>query len=221
VFIDLRKNELRFVATDGFRLSKIISSEFSHTNSKDENFILPIKTVDLIPKIVTDSSLVMEFDNMMIKFTIDNFNVYSKLIDDTFPNYESVIPKDNDKKLLVNRYDLLSALRRASIFTDKVTMKVKFEVVGGELTIKSDNPEIGGEGEETINCDFKTNSGDEISDAFSIAFNVSYLVECLSQIETDEVIFTFSAPAKASILLPVASMNEEDFMELIMPVRVG
>ena len=75
--------------------------------------------------------------------------------------------------------------------------------------------------EETINCDFKTNSGDEISDAFSIAFNVSYLVECLSQIETDEVIFTFSAPAKASILLPVASMNEEDFMELIMPVRVG
>ena len=126
VFIDLRKNELRFVATDGFRLSKIITSDFSHINSKDENFILPIKTVDLLPKIVSDSSIIMEFDNVMIKCTIDNFNVYSKLIDDTFPNYESVIPQDNDKKLIVNRYELISTLRRAMIFTDTVTKKIEY-----------------------------------------------------------------------------------------------
>jgi len=221
VFIDLRKNELRFVATDGFRLGKIITTDFTHTNSKDENFILPIKTVDLLPKVVSDSSIIMEFDNVMIKCTIDNFHVYSKLIDDTFPNYESVIPQDNDKKLIINRYELISALRRAMIFTDTVTKKIKFEIISNELKIKSDNPEIGGEGEETINCDFKTNNGDEITDDFSIAFNVSYLLDCLSQIETDDVMFTFSAPAKASIILPVASLAEENYMELIMPVRVG
>lgn len=221
VFIDLRKTELRFVATDGFRLSKVITSDFSHTNSKDENFILPIKTVDLLPKVVSDSNIILEFDNVMIKCMIDNFHVYSKLIDDTFPNYESVIPQDNDKKLLLNRYDLISALRRAIIFTDSVTKKIKLEIISGELRIKSDNPEIGGEGEETLNCDFKTNNGDDITDDFSIAFNVSYLLDCLSQIETDEVMFTFSAPAKASILLPVGSLSEESYMELIMPVRVG
>ncbi|MFA5011743.1 MAG: DNA polymerase III subunit beta [Ignavibacteria bacterium] len=221
VFIDLRKNELRFVATDGFRLGKVITTDFSHTNSKDENFILPIKTVDLIPKIVSDSNIILEFDNVMIKCTMDNFHVYSKLIDDTFPNYESVIPKDNDKKLLMNRYDLISALKRAVIFTDSVTKKIKLEISGDELKIKSDNPEIGGEGEETLKCDFKTNNGDDITEDFSIAFNVSYLLDCLSQIETDEVLFTFSAPAKASIILPVASLSEENYMELIMPVRVG
>ena len=221
VFIDLRKNELRFVATDGFRLGKVITTDFSHTNSKDENFILPIKTVDLLPKIVSDSNIIIEFDNVMIKCTMDNFHVYSKLIDDTFPNYESVIPKDNDKKLLMSRYDLMSALRRAVIFTDSVTKKIKFEIIGDELKIKSDNPEIGGEGEEILKCDFKTNNGDEITEVFSIAFNVSYLLDCLSQIETDEVMFTFSAPAKASIILPVASLSEDSYMELIMPVRVG
>lgn len=221
VFIDLRKNELRFVATDGFRLGKVITTDFSHINSKDENFILPIKTVDLLPKVVSDSSIIMEFDNVMIKCTIDNFHVYSKLIDDTFPNYESVIPQDNDKKLIINRYDLISALRRAMIFTDSVTRKIKFEILSNELKIKSDNPEIGGEGEETISCDFRTNNGDEITEDFSIAFNVSYLLDCLSQIETDDVMFTFSAPAKASIILPVASLAEENYMELIMPVRVG
>jgi DNA polymerase III subunit beta len=221
VFMDLRKTELRFVATDGFRLSKVITTEYTHENGKDDNFILPIKTVDLVPKLITDQKVKIEFDDSMIKFTVDGITVYSKLIDDTFPNYESVIPKDNDKKLLISRYEILSALRRASIFTDKVTMRVKFEVTDNELTIKSDNPEIGGEGEETLDCDFKTNAGDEISETFAIAFNVTYLLDCLTQIETDEIMLTFSTPSKASIILPVGSDTEEDYMELIMPVRVG
>lgn len=221
VFMDLRKNELRFVATDGFRLSKVITGEYTHENGKDDNFILPIKTVDLLPKLITDGKVKVEFDDVMIRFTFDGVIVYSKLIDDTFPNYESVIPKDNDKKLLINRYEILSALRRASIFTDKVTMRVKFEVTDNELTIKSDNPEIGGEGEETLDCDFKTNAGDEISETFAIAFNVSYLLDCLTQIETDDIMITFSSPSKASIILPVGSDSGEDYMELIMPVRVG
>ena len=221
VFMDLRKSELRFVATDGFRLSKVITNEFTQENGKDDNFILPIKTVDLISKLITDGKVKIEFDDVMIKFTFDGVLVYSKLIDDTFPNYESVIPKDNDKKLLINRYEILSALRRASIFTDKVTMRVKFEITDNELTIKSDNPEIGGEGEETLDCDFKTNAGDEIADTFAIAFNVTYLLECLTQIETDDIVITFSSPSKASIILPVGSDSGEEYMELIMPVRVG
>ncbi len=221
VFMDLRKNELRFVATDGFRLSKVITGDYTHENGKDDNFILPVKTVDLIPKLITDGKVKIEFDDVMIKFTFDGVIVYSKLIDDTFPNYESVIPKDNDKKLLINRYEILSALRRASIFTDKVTMRVKFEITDNELTIKSDNPEIGGEGEETLDCDFKTNAGDEISDTFAIAFNVTYLLDCLTQVETDDIVITFSSPSKASIILPVGSDSGEDYMELIMPVRVG
>jgi len=221
VFMDLRKSELRFVATDGFRLSKVITNEFTQENGKDDNFILPIKTVDLIAKLITDGKVKIEFDDVMIKFTFDGVLVYSKLIDDTFPNYESVIPKDNDKKLLINRYEILSALRRASIFTDKVTMRVKFEITDNELTIKSDNPEIGGEGEETLDCDFKTNAGDEIADTFAIAFNVTYLLECLTQIETDDIVITFSSPSKASIILPVGADSGEEYMELIMPVRVG
>ncbi|MCI0474172.1 MAG: DNA polymerase III subunit beta [Ignavibacteria bacterium] len=219
VFFDTRKTELRLVATDGFRLSKISSEEFSHSNGKDENFILPVKTVDLLVRLITDAKLIAEFDSTIIKFTIDNLFMYSKLIDDTFPNYEAVIPKDNDKKIIVSRHELISSLRRASIFTDKVTNKVKFDIVNGELTIKADNPESGGEGEETINCEFKTTAGDTIDELFTIAFNVNYMLDCLSQMDTDDVIITFSTPSKATIAIPVGS--QEDFMELIMPVRVG
>jgi len=221
VFFDIRKNELRFVATDGFRLSKILTTNFSHENSKDDNFIVPLKTCELLPRLLGDDKVIIEYDETMIKFTINNVQLYSKLIDDTFPNYETVIPKDNDKKLIVNRYELQAALRRALIFTDQVTKRVKFDVQENGLTIKADNPEIGGEGEETIPAEFKTFDGDELNEPFSIAFNVSYLLDCLTQIETDEVIFTFGSPSKASIALPFGNQPDEEFMELIMPVRVG
>jgi DNA polymerase III sliding clamp (beta) subunit (PCNA family) len=98
---------------------------------------------------------------------------------------------------------------------------VKFEVNENGLTIKSDNPEMGGEGEETIPAEFKTFDGDVLAEPFSIAFNLAYLLDCLTQIETDEVIFTFGSPSKASIALPFGNQSDEDFMELIMPVRVG
>lgn len=221
VFFDIRKSELRFVATDGFRLSKITTSNFTLDNQKDDSFIVPLKTCELLPRLLTDKQVMIEYDNTMIKVTMDNVILYSKLIDDTFPNYETVIPKDNDKRLTINRFELQSALRRASIFTDQVTKRVKFEIKTDSMLIKADNPEIGGEGEETINCEFGTMNGDTVNDTFIIAFNVLYLLDCLTQIESDRLIITFSTPSKASIALPVGNQEGEEYLELIMPVRVG
>jgi len=218
---DVPKSELKFVATDGYRLSKVITNQFKPFIEKNENFILPLKTVDLLPKILSDDNIVLEFDNSVIRFKVDNLFIYSKLIDDTFPNYENVIPKDNDKKLIINRYELLAALRRASIFTDKVTKKVKFEINGDELKLYADNPEIGSEGEETIGCKFMTIQGDIISESYSIAFNIEYLLQCLTQIESDEVVIDLSTPSKATIVKSHASLTDEDYTELIMPIRVG
>lgn len=220
VFFEIGKNEIHFVATDGFRLSKIVSKNFKSGKVKDAGFIVPVKTCDLLPRLLTEGNVNIGFDDSMIKFSFGNIILYSKLIDDTFPKYESVIPKDNDKKLLVNRVELSSALRRALIFTDNITRRVKFELAGNIFVIKADNPEIGGEGEETLTADFKKNNGDSITEPFSIAFNVVYLLECLQQIDTEEVLFTFNTPSKASIIYPVGSTDDE-YMELIMPVRVG
>lgn len=223
VFIDVKKDELRFVATDGFRLSKIIAKNFTHSNPKDDNFIVPLKTCEMILKLCNDGDSVIEYDSNMIKSTFENLQIYSKLIDDTFPNYETVIPKENDKKLKINKIELQNSLRRALIFADVITKRVRFEAKNDLMTIKADNPEIGAEGEENIECTFVADGNDVDFDKepFVIAFNVGYLLDCLSQMETPEVIFSFNTPAKASIIIPTEQLADEDFMELIMPVRVS
>jgi len=223
VFFDIKKDELRFVATDGFRLSKILTKNFTHNNPKDDNFIVPLKTCEMILKLCNDGNSIVEYDNNMIKATFDNLQIYSKLIDDTFPNYETVIPKENDKRLKIQKSELQNALRRALIFADVITKRVKFEIKNDSLMIKADNPEIGAEGEENIDGSFVSDNNDIDfnKEPFVIAFNVGYLLDCLVQMETPDVIFSFNTPAKASIIIPTEQLPDEDFMELIMPVRVS
>ena len=177
----------------------------------------------MILKLCNDEESLIEFDNTMIKVTLGNIEIFSKLIDDTFPNYETVIPKENDKKLEINKNELANALRRASIFADVVTKRVRLEIKNNTVIIRADNPEIGAEGEESIEANFIGESGDTDFNAepFIVAFNVSYLLDCLVQMETPEVIFSFNTPAKASIIRPTEQLPNEDIMELIMPVRVS
>ena len=222
VFFDIKKDELRLVATDGFRLSKILTKNFSHNNPKDDNFIVPLKTCEMILRLCNEGDSSIEYDNNLIKVTFDNLQIYSKLIDDTFPNYETVIPKENDKRLIIYKSELQNSLRRALIFADVITKRVKFEIKNDSLMIKADNPEIGAEGEENIEGSFVSDGNDDFDkEPFVIAFNVGYLLDCLAQMETPEVIFSFNTPAKASIIIPTEQLTGENFMELIMPVRVS
>ncbi len=224
VLFDIKSDELRLVATDGFRLGKIIKKDFKHQGVPQSVFIVPTKTCQLYLRLNNNNDTTLEFDNNMLKITFEGVEIFSKLIDDTFPNYESVIPKDNDKELKIMKSDLQNSLKRAEIVADVITKRVKLEIGDKSLTIKADNVEIGSEGEETIDIEFIENdSGDEdfSKNPFVIAFNAGYLLDCVSQIETDDIRFSFSTPSKATIARPSQQEENEDFMELVMPVRIS
>jgi DNA polymerase-3 subunit beta len=224
ILMDVLPNEIRFVATDGFRLAKIIRTNFKHNISKEEKLILPRKTCSTILRMLRKDDAKFEFDSSMIKITFDKTEIYSKLIDDSFPNYETVIPKENDKKLRVNTREFLSTIDRIKNLSDETTHRIRFEIKNTELTVKADNPEKGSEGSETIDCTFvKTDSSDYDfdKDVFNVAFNAKYLLECIRQIETEELLMSFSTQAKASIANPSTNLPDEDYMELIMPVRIS
>lgn len=223
VLLDVRKNELKFVATDGFRLGKIIKDNFEIPADVEEKIIIPLKTSNLILRLNNGNPSVIEFDENDLKVSFGDVEIYSKLIDDTFPSYENVIPADNDKILKINKEELSSSLRRALIFADVITKRVRLEITNKNMIIKADNPEIGSEGEETIESNFVSNSGDEDFDKtpFVIAFNAGYLLDAVSQMETDEINISFGSPSKAAITTPSEQKPNENFIELIMPVRVG
>ncbi len=223
ILLDVNKNEIKFVATDGFRLGKIIKNLPKPLSEIEEKIIIPLKTSNLILRLNNNNDSIIEFDENDLKVLFSDIEIFSKLIDDTFPSYENVIPGDNDKILKINKNEFLNSLRRALIFADVITKRVRLEIMNNSMMIKADNPEIGSEGEESIECNFVSNNGSEDFDtkSFVIAFNAGYLLDAVSQMETDEINVSFGSSSKAAITTPSEQKSNENFIELIMPVRVG
>ncbi|HMS63809.1 MAG TPA: DNA polymerase III subunit beta [Ignavibacteria bacterium] len=223
VLLDVNNTELKFVATDGFRLAKLIKNDFKPQIEAEEKIIIPLKTGNLILRINNGDDTTIEFDEVDLKISFAGVEIFSKLIDDTFPSYENVIPKDNDKKLKISKNDFSNSLKRALIFSDVITKRVKLEITNSSIQIKADNPEIGSEGEEAIDCTFVSDTGSEDFDKtpFVIAFNAGYLLDAVSQMETEEINISFGSSSKAAISTPSEQVANENFIELIMPVRVG
>lgn len=231
VFFEIKKGEFKVVSTDGHRLVKIINNNFDYAGEKT-SMLVPIKTCQLMTKLFkskagaeaeTDSSKTDEeneiqkvsifFSNEFLKCSFGNITIHSRLIDDTFPNYESVIPNDNEKILKVAKSELVGAVKRSIIMSDQVTNKTSFNVLESELKVRAANNEYGTDADETIECSYTE------SDEFDIAFNGKYLLEAIQLFESDELLFDFSTPLKAAIIRPSEQAENEDLMMLVMPVR--
>ncbi|HWA07131.1 MAG TPA: DNA polymerase III subunit beta [Ignavibacteria bacterium] len=230
VYFEIKKGEFKVVATDGHRLVKIINSNFDYSGDKT-TMLVPIKTCQLMTKLfkgksgsdadpaaegdeISESQKVkVFFSNEFLKCSFNNVTINSRLIDDTFPNYESVIPNDNEKILKVAKGDLIGSVKRSIILSDQVTNKTSFSISESELKVRAANNEYGTDSDETIDCSFTEN------EEFEIAFNGKYLLEAIQHFEADELLFDFSTPLKASIIRPSEQRENEDLMMLVMPVR--
>lgn len=231
VFFEIKKGDFRVVSTDGHRLVKIIKNDFNYSGDKT-NMLVPIKTCQLMSKLfkgsskssgedgdenesaASDNSIVtLYFSNEFLKAACNNITINSRLIDDTFPNYESVIPSDNEKILKINKEDLIGAVKRSIIMSDQVTNRTSFNITENELKVRAANNEYGTDADESIDCNFTE------SEEFEIAFNGKYLLEAIQHFENDALMFDFSTPLKAAIIRPSEPDENEDLMMLVMPVR--
>jgi DNA polymerase-3 subunit beta len=176
--------------------------------------IIPAKALHLIARTIegTDNSLSVSATHL--RLTFGQTTLVARLIDETFPNYESVIPQDNDKVMTVRREDLLNALRRVALYASATTHQVRFGISAAALTIAAQDADMGGEARETMPCEF---SGDSLE----IAFNATYLMDLLTHIDGERVRFLFSSATRAGIMVPdAATAPGEDLMMLVMPVRL-
>ena len=236
IFFEIKSGEFRVVSTDGHRLVKIIKTNFDYEGDK-LSMLVPIKTCQMITRLFKGgykapdqkgedentemeevssepgSSVTIYFSSEFLQCTYNNITITSRLIDDTFPNYESVIPTDNEKKLKTERASLIGSVKRSIIMSDQVTNRTSFNVNGNELKVNSANNEFGTDSEETIECSFTED------EEFEIAFNGKYLLDALQQFDGTEIIFDFSTALKAAVLTPTEQAEDEEMMMLVMPVR--
>ena len=207
-------DKMQMVATDGHRLAKA-AVENSRLKGISEDIIVPPKVLNLIPKFIQDEEkeVGVIFGENNIIFNLGSTVLTSRLIEGPYPNFEQVIPSDNDKSMRVGIGDLGGAVRRVSILSNALTHQVKFGLKNATLTLSTSNADMGGEGVESLDCDFK-------GDPVEIGYNATYISEILNKIDGEEVVFEFSTPVSAGVMYS-PEVPKEDFLCLVMPLRLA
>ena len=215
VFFQFSPESLTFVATDAHKLVKYQRSDVSA--SQVAEFIMPKKPLTLLKGILagTEFEVTIEYNDNNAKFSFENTELICRLIDGKYPNYEAVIPKENPNKLSISRNQLLSSVRRVSIFSNKTTHQIRLKIAGAELNISAEDIDYSNKAEERLTCAY-------IGDDMQIGFNSRFLVEMLNNLTSEEVSLEMSLPNRAGILTPVDGLDEgEQVTMLVMPVMLN
>ena len=212
VYFQLGPNASQFVSTDGHRLVKYSTQDI--TTSEDHSFIVPDKALALIQKSISDEQTTLQVTQDHVSFKSGDTQLITRLINEQYPNYESVIPRANDKFLTIGKDQMLSTVKRVSIFSSSTTRQIRLQLESDKLTIRAEDLDMSSEAKETIECDYNNES-------MEIGFNAKYLSDVLQNIDGDEVSFEFSSPNRAGIVKPTHSGENEEMLMLVMPVMLN
>lgn len=215
VYFQFSPSGVIFVATDAHKLVKYSQTEI--TSDTETNFIMPKKPLNILKNILatTDTDVRVEFNESNARFSFDNYTLTCRLIDGKYPNYEAVIPKENPNKLEISRAQLLSSVRRVSVFSSKTTHQIRLKITGSELNISAEDLDYSNKAEERLTCNYQ---GDDMQ----IGFNSKFLIEMLSNLESDNVLLEMSLSNRAGILTPLEGLEDgENILMLVMPVMLN
>jgi DNA polymerase III subunit beta len=213
VLLQLKETEICAVATDGHRLVKVVNKEITSPKFK-KDIVIPAKALNILSKLTEDGEAKIQVGSGHILFQNGQTTLISRLIDEAYPNYQSVIPSDNTQELTVGREQLLASVRRVALFSSVTTHQIRMTIVKNELTITAEDLDFGSEAKETIACEY---TGSDME----MGFNFGYVVDILTHIEDDEVVFQFSTPTRAGIVVPRTQREKEHILMLVMPVRLN
>jgi DNA polymerase-3 subunit beta len=202
---------LRAVSTDGHRLVRMVVKTTGQAFTS--SIIVPAKALQVVLKSLEEGETTISVTQTHVKFLFDDSTLVSRLIDETYPNYESVIPGENTKILRVKRDDLISSIRRVALYASQTTHQVRFQIDKDMLQISAQDIDFGGEARETVPCVYK-------AEPLEIGFNSQYLVDILSHLEESEVVMKFSTSTRAGIVAPAEESAQEEVIMLVMPVRL-
>ncbi|MDH5643993.1 MAG: DNA polymerase III subunit beta [Gemmatimonadota bacterium] len=211
VLWEMREDHMRMVATNGHRLAKMDVPVSG--GGQTANFIVPPKALDQIRRLFgpADEIDVARGENHL-GFRSGNTLIFTRLIEGPYPNYEQVIPKDNDRQITMDRQSLASAIRRVGVVASDQTHRVRLAFTPGNLQFSVSTPDLG-EAQDEIQV---TYDGEPIE----IGFNANYLLELLKYLPTDEVVMTLKAPERAATIEPVGWDDPASYLCLVMPLRL-
>jgi DNA polymerase III subunit beta len=213
VLWQLSDDEMRMVATNGHRLARIRVATAA-PGAPRADLIVPPKALAQVERLFSgDDEVEIARSENHIGFRKDGTQVFTRLIEGPYPNYEQVIPKDNDKFAIADRNHLVQVLRRMAVVASDQTHRVRLGFTSNTVRFSVETPDLG-EAHEDLEVEYN-------GEAMDIGFNASYLLEVLRYMPTDEVKLTFKAPERAATIEPAnGAEGAADYLCLVMPLRL-
>ncbi len=215
ILVEASTTKLTFVASDAH---KLVRYQRSDAKADDEaSFILPKKPASLLKNILPRESGVVsvEFDDRNAFFTLADYKVVCRLVEGNYPNYNSVIPKNNPRKVRIDRLEFYNILRRVSVFSNQASNLVKLQFSPNQITVSAQDIDFSISAYERHKCLYE---GDDME----IGFKSVFLLEILSNIASQDVVIELADPTRAGLFLPAETANEdEDLLMLLMPMMIN
>jgi DNA polymerase-3 subunit beta len=202
------------IATDGHVLSfcSLIEGQKDEDLSllKGTNILVPQKVLNLVLKSASENAGIFA-NEKYIRFDFKNsdfeYTIFSKLIDETYPNYKAVLPKDYSNRIWVNRIELLKSIQRLSLFSSSTTHQIKIEF-SENMKISALDFDMGAEANETLNVKCE-------GDNMEVGLNANYAIQTLQAMQDEEIMIEYDTPIKAVVL------EGKEHKCIIMPVRLN
>ncbi len=215
IFVEASTDKITFVASDAHKLVRYQRSD-SHADD-NASFILPKKPASLLRNILPreEGPVTVEFDDKNAFFILNDYKVVCRLVEGNYPNYNSVIPKNNPRKITIDRIEFYNTLKRVSVFSNQASNLVKLQLKGNQATVSAQDLDFSISAYEKIKCQYE---GDDME----IGFKSVFLLEILANIASQDVMIELADPTRAGLFLPGEPENEsEDLLMLLMPMMIN
>lgn len=211
VYIDSLADKTIFVGADGHALG---TCEMN-IKSTAPSFMLSKKMCNIIKSILPGVSgdAVVKVGSSHAMIVCDQYEIYSRLVEGRYPNYNSVMPKNNDKIVKVETNSLVGAITRVSAFASKSTSLLVLDIALGAITVTATDTDFSTNAEETIPCD-------SMSAPIKIGVKYSILLDVLSHIDTERCVISFSGPSTALTVVP-EEQGKPSLTYLVMPMTLN
>ena len=215
ILLECSPEHITFVASDAHKLVRYRRMDVR--SDETASFILPKKPASLLKNVLAKEtgSVAVDFDDKNAIFTMANYTMICRLVEGTYPNYNSVIPSDNPNKVVADRLDVYNSLRRVANFANQASNLIKLSLTGNQLVVSAQDLDFSISAQERLTCQYE---GDDME----IGFKSVFLIEILANIPSSDVVLSLSDPSRAGLIFPMGTENaDEDILMLLMPMMIG
>ncbi|MFC1628351.1 DNA polymerase III subunit beta [Gemmatimonadota bacterium] len=209
--------DTKLVSTDGHRLALIeLTSVLKGDEDLSVEVIVPSKALNQINRLIGEGKQLegITFGEKYLQADLQGAVVITRLVEGPYPNYELVMPKDNDKLVVVDRDVLEAAVRRVAILSNTQTHQVRFDIEENSAMLSAVSPDLGAEAREQVEVSYD-------GAPLSLAYNAHYFLEVLRHLPKGELELSLKTPVSACLVRPVDQAEGEILTFLLMPLRLN